>query len=70
MAHSQKGIIPIFYGRHSHCYHTTIENVFWDVHKSAKYSTHFETITSEHSKLGIILCPRLGLDQLVKNVIE
>ncbi len=28
------------------------------------------TITSEHSNLGIILCPKLGLDQLVKNVIN
>ena len=35
-----------------------------------RHSTHFETITSEHSKLGIILFPRLGPDQLVNNVIE
>ena len=34
-----------------------------------RHSIHFETITSEHSNFGIILCPKLGLDQLVKNVI-
>ena len=35
-----------------------------------RHSTHFETITSEHSILGIILFPRLGPDQLVNNVIN
>ncbi len=39
-------------------------------HTREPYSIHFETITSEHSNLRIILCPKFGLDQLVKNVIE
>ena len=33
-------------------------------------SINLQSITSEHSKLGIILCKRLGLGQLVNNVTD